>query len=150
MTICKNDCLFNELNALLASTIKIASVFWSLYILFIEWITASMQAFCPSQTCSVPVHLMTFSFRTEAITLPAILRKTSPSPLGEVLGFSLMISDGKIETPLLYEFQQDQYTISERHSQISYGDHYLMSQNYWKLEFYASHRNPYLRDLNLL
>ena len=36
----KHVCLLNELNALLASTNKIAPVFSSSYILLIEWITA--------------------------------------------------------------------------------------------------------------
>ena len=75
------------MNALLASTNNIASLFSSSYIMFIEWIAASMLASCPQQTCGVPVHLMTSSFRTETITLPAIIRKTSPTPMGRSPGF---------------------------------------------------------------
>ena len=41
----------------------------------------------PAQTCSVLVHLMAYSFRTETLTLPAILRKTSPTPMGQSPGF---------------------------------------------------------------
>ena len=99
--------------------------------------------------------------------------------------------------PVLYELQQDQYTICGLHLQmpygditksssaagltrlqlgntstcpnvrfdmkqshhqlqdvlkvpLPYGDHYLMFQNHWKLEFYASHRHLYPRDLNLV
>ena len=48
---------------------------------------ASMPVSCPIQTCSVPVHLMTSSFRTETITLPAIFRKTSPTSMDQVLDF---------------------------------------------------------------
>ena len=73
--------------------------------MFIEWIAVSMPASCPGQTCGVPVHLMAFSFRTETITLPTILRKTSPTPWVEVPYICLMVSSGKIENPLLYEFQ---------------------------------------------
>ena len=46
-----------------------------------------MLGSCPAQTCSVPVYLMTSSFRTETITLPAILRKTSPTPMSQSPGF---------------------------------------------------------------
>ena len=83
----KNDCLFNELNSLLASTNKIASVPSSSYIMFIEWTAGSMPASYPAQTFSVPIHLMTSSFRTETITLQAILCKTSPTPMGRSTGF---------------------------------------------------------------
>ena len=46
-----------------------------------------MAAYCPAQICSTPVHLMTSSFRIETKALPAILRKTSPTPIGEKSGF---------------------------------------------------------------
>ena len=61
-----------------------------------------------------------------------------------------MVSSGMIEKPLLYEFQRDQYINFRLELQMPYGDHYLISQNYWKLEFYGSHRHLYLRSLNLL
>ena len=48
---------------------------------------ASMPASCPAQIYSLPLHLMTSSFRTEAITLLAILCKTSPIPMGRSPGF---------------------------------------------------------------
>ena len=83
---------------------------------------------------------MTSFFRTETITLAEILHKTSPSPISP--GFLSKVSSGKIEKPLFHEFQQDQYTIFGLHLQIPYRDQYLMSQNYWKLEFCASHQHP--------
>ena len=46
-----------------------------------------MPASCPAQTCSVPVYLITYSFRTETITLPAIVRKISPTSMGQSPGF---------------------------------------------------------------
>ena len=77
--------LLNELNALLTSTkIKfIHNVHWM--------INCFDPASCPAQTCCVPVHLMSSSFRTETITLPVILRKTSPTPMGRSQGF---LTDG--------------------------------------------------------
>ena len=46
-----------------------------------------MSASCPAQTSSVPVHLMASSSRTETMTLPGILYKTSPTPMGRTPGF---------------------------------------------------------------
>ena len=62
-------------------------MFSSSYIMFIDWIAVSIPAYCPAKTCSVPVHLMTSSFRIETLTLPAFLRKTTPTPIGRIPGF---------------------------------------------------------------
>ena len=142
--------MYNELNALLTSTNKIASAFSSSYIMFIEWIGASMPDSSPAQTCSVPVRLMTSSFRTETITLPAILRKVSPTPVSQTLTFlstDIKRQDRKasivrVSSRSIHNF----WTTFENTLRRSL----LVIPNYWKLEFYASHQHPYLMDLNLL
>ena len=55
--------------------------------MFIEWIAASMPASSSAKTGSVPVDLIRSFFRTETITLPAVLRKNSPTPVGRSRGF---------------------------------------------------------------
>ena len=72
-----------------------------------------MRVSCPLQTCNVPVHLMTSSFRTET-TLPVILRKTSLTPIGPNPGFlsnGIKRQDRKAST----EFQKEQYIIFGLH-----------------------------------
>ena len=46
-----------------------------------------MPASSSAKAGSVPVDLMRSFFRTETITLPAILRKNSPTPVGRSRGF---------------------------------------------------------------
>ena len=46
-----------------------------------------MLTYCPARTCSIPVHLITSSFRTETIIFPPILRKTSPITTGRSPAF---------------------------------------------------------------
>ena len=41
-----------------------------------------MPTSCLAKTCSLPVYLMTSSFKTETITLPATHRETSQTPMG--------------------------------------------------------------------
>ena len=65
----------------------LVTVFSSLCLMYIEWIAASILASCLAPTCSVLVHLVTSSFRTETILLFAILRKTSPTQMGQGPGF---------------------------------------------------------------
>ena len=92
---------------------------------------------------------MKSSFRTETITLPVILRKTSLTTIGPNPGFlsnGIKQQDRKAST----EFQKEQYTIFGQHLQIPYGDHYLLSKNYWEQKFNASHWHPYLMDVNIL
>ena len=57
-----------------------------------------MPTSCLAQTCSLPVYLMTSSFKTETITLSATLRGTSQTPMGrgpEFLSNSVKQQDRK-------------------------------------------------------
>ena len=82
-----------------------------------------MPASYPAQICSVPVYLMTSSVRIKTINLNVKLHQLQ---LVEVLDFCLTVSSGKIEKPLLDEFQQDQYTIVGLLVQMHYGSDLLL------------------------
>ena len=57
-----------------------------------------MPTSCLAQTCSLPAYLMTSSFKTKTITLPATLHEASQTPMGrgpEFLSYSIKQQDRK-------------------------------------------------------
>ena len=81
-----------ELKAFSASINNTASVSLSLKISCIAWIAASAPAYWPAHNWRGPTDLITPFFEIRMIALPAILRRTSPTPIGRKPGFSLSFS----------------------------------------------------------
>ena len=85
--LCNITVLLIELNAFSASINNIASdSSWS-YISCIAWIAASAPASLPAHTCNAPAVLVTSFFYHAHDNFPAILRSTSPTPIGRNPGF---------------------------------------------------------------
>ena len=85
--LCKRTCLFIELNVLSESTNKTASTWFVANMSWIECTAAPHLASYPPHSCKFPTHFGTSSFSILMTTFPAILRNTSPTPIGLKPGF---------------------------------------------------------------
>ena len=85
--LCKKTCQFMELNAFSASASKTASVLFVPNMSCIECIAALHPASFPPRSCKFPHAFVTSSFTILMATFPAILRSTSPTPIGHKPGF---------------------------------------------------------------
>ena len=95
---------------------------------------ASMPVSYLAKTYSVPVHLMTSSFRTETTLLP-IFRKTSPIPMGRSAGFlsnGIKRQDRKASVVWVSTRPVHNFGL---YLEMPHRDHDPIFQNYWKLEF---------------
>ena len=82
LTLCRAVILFKELNALLASTSKAASVLDSWKCSLTECAAASQPAICPAHICKPPAVSRISSLTTTSAALAIILRAMSPMPIG--------------------------------------------------------------------
>ena len=87
LMLCKKNCQFMELNAFSASASKTASVLFVPNMSCIECIAALHPASFPPRSCKFPHAFVTSSFTILLATFPAILRSTSPTPIGHKPGF---------------------------------------------------------------